>query len=165
MTKTGYIYRAIYGRLKGRPTNFSWIIKGVLAASGRPTSREEIEWLTKQGIRSILTLTETNLPHTWLNGINYRHIPMDDHKPPPIDRLCEAARFIHEQIGQKNPILVHCAAGLGRTGTTLAAYLIKYREMSVDAAIRYIRSLRPGSIEEAQVETLATLAKNGRPHT
>jgi atypical dual specificity phosphatase len=46
------------GWFTGKPSNFSWVIKDRLAASGRPTSKGEIEWLAKQGIKSILTLTE-----------------------------------------------------------------------------------------------------------
>ena len=41
---------------------------------------------------------------------------------------------------------VHCGAGMGRTGTFLAAYLVS-QGMTAHDAIAEVRRLRPGSIE------------------
>lgn len=43
-------------------------------------------------------------------------------------------------------MLVHCAAGLGHTGT-FAATLLRSFGMAPEAAITLIRSTRPGTIE------------------
>jgi atypical dual specificity phosphatase len=44
------------------------------------------------------------------------------------------------------PVGVSCSAGLGRTGTILACYLVS-RGLDADAAINRVRMKRPGSIE------------------
>lgn len=43
-------------------------------------------------------------------------------------------------------MLVHCAAGLGRTGT-FAAALLHSHGIAADAAIAMVRATRPGAIE------------------
>ena len=57
-----------------------------------------------------------------------------------------------QALGQGQRVLVHCAAGLGRTGMLVAKLLVLHG-LPADAAITQVRSARPGTIEtEAQAE-------------
>ncbi|HCA46062.1 MAG TPA: protein-tyrosine-phosphatase, partial [Armatimonadetes bacterium] len=46
---------------------------------------------------------------------------------------------------------VHCMAGLGRTGTMIACYLVS-QGMPAEEAIAEVRRARPGSIQTEQQE-------------
>jgi atypical dual specificity phosphatase len=55
------------------------------------------------------------------------------------------------------PVLVHCAAGKGRTGAVLAAYMIKKENLAADQAIEKIRLMRPGSVQSITQETALSM--------
>ncbi|MDC8437491.1 MAG: dual specificity protein phosphatase family protein [Candidatus Nitrosotenuis sp.] len=157
MSKPGNLWRKIHGAIAKRPTNFSWLLDGTLAGSGMPTSFEEITWIRKQGVKSIVTMTEEGLPDSWVNGLEYLHVPTEDMTAPDIDKIDAAVEFIRERIQNNEPVVVHCAAGIGRTGTILASYLIKYQKMSAKDAIEMVREQRPGSIQSQSQETAVSV--------
>ena len=148
----GDIWRKIYGKLIQQPTNFSWLIDSKLAGCGMPTSTKEIHWFIQNNIKSIVTMTEKPLPTTWISDLNYMHMPTDDRTAPPMDKIDNVVNFIHNQIIKNEPVVVHCAAGIGRTGTILACYLVKYNKNSAKTAIHNVRIKRPGSIQSLSQE-------------
>ena len=52
--------------------------------------------------------------------------------------------------------MVHCAAGMGRAGTILACYLVKYQNLTAKDAIKKVREERPGSIQSETQELAIT---------
>jgi atypical dual specificity phosphatase len=73
---------------------------------------------------------------------------------PEFDDLTYAIDFIHRRITNNEPVMVHCLAGMGRTGTLLACYLVKYQKMSAGDAIQKVREERPGSIQSYPQEEI-----------
>ena len=157
MSKPGNIWRKVHGKITKKPTNFSWFIDEKLAGCGMPTTYDEVDWVVKQGIKSIITMTENALPETWIQDIKYLHVPTEDLNAPDMDKIDDAVDFIHQRINDKEPVMVHCAAGIGRTGTILACYLIKYRKYSAKNAIEKVRKERPGSVQSERQEFVVGL--------
>jgi atypical dual specificity phosphatase len=154
MTIYGDVWRKVHGTVTGRPDNFSWLIKNKLAGSAIPTSIKEIDWVIEQGVKSIVTIREEPLDDDWIKNVNYLHVMSNDMGVPEFDDLTFAVDFIHRRLNDKEPVMVHCLAGQGRTGTILASYLVKYENMSADEAIEKVREIRPGSIQSYPQEEM-----------
>jgi atypical dual specificity phosphatase len=138
----------MHGMVSDRPTNFGWVIENKLAGSGLPVSKQEFEWLLGQGVKAIVTVREVPLPKEWIgDDTGYLHLRVDDYGAPPPEEIDAAVQFIEKQIADNRPVMVHCAAGKGRTGVILAAYLVKNEGLRPQEAIDKIRSMRPGSIQ------------------
>ena len=154
MTIYGDVWRKVHGTVTGRPDKFSWLIENKLAGSGIPTSINEVQWVIEQGVKSIVTVREEPLDDDWVKDVNYLHISSNDMGVPEFADLTYAVDFIHRRITNSEPVMVHCLAGMGRTGTILACYLIKYQKMSANEATEKIREERPGSIQSYPQEEI-----------
>jgi atypical dual specificity phosphatase len=89
----------------------------------------------------------------WINeaGLLSIHIPIEDMHAPTMEQLDCAVSAIRRAREKGMGLAVHCAAGLGRTGTVLAAYLVS-QGFDAHEAIARVRELRPGSIETPEQE-------------
>jgi atypical dual specificity phosphatase len=133
------------------PEGFSWIDKPRLAALAQPESLEQLQWLKDQGIDLLLCLTEEPPCRRDVNeaGLMSVHLPLPDMTAPSQEELDRAVGILRRALASGLGVAVYCRAGLGRTGTILAAYLVA-RGASAAEAIRTIRKLRPGSIETSE---------------
>ena len=154
MTIYGDVWRKVHGTVTGRPDKFSWLIENKLAGSGIPTSIDEVEWAIKQGVKSIVTIREEPLDESWIKDVNYLHILSNDMGVPEFDDLVYAVDFIHRRITSNEPVMVHCLAGMGRTGVILACYLVNHQKMSASEATEKVREERPGSIQSYPQEEI-----------
>ena len=154
MTIYGDVWRKVHGTVTGKPDKFSWVIENKLAGSGIPTSIDEVQWTIEQGVKSIVTIREEPLADNWIKDVNYLHVISNDMGVPEFNDLTHAVDFIHRRITNNEPVLVHCLAGMGRTGVVLACYLVKYQNMSADEATQKIREERPGSIQSYSQEEI-----------
>lgn len=162
MTLIGDLYRWLYSKFSSRPTNFSWVIDNQLAGSGLPLAFDQFEWLVNHGIGTIVTVREVPLPSNWLSldykknlddgnqkrdKINYLHLRVEDYHSPTVEEIDSTVKFMENEIKENRPVLVHCAAGKGRTGTILGAFLLRNQNIGAKEAITEIRNIRPGSIQ------------------
>lgn len=133
-----------------------------------PCPKKEAKWLINtQGIRTIVTIKEKPLSQEWLinnNGTNthgsstkidYLHISVHDYGAPSLEELDYVVNYISRQIDMTKPVMVHCSGGKGRTGTILAAYLIKKENgMTADKAISRLSRIRGESVQSKDQEKI-----------
>ena len=151
---------------------FYWLIDGVLAGCSRPGARgrrhhtgpaadaaleEDLAWLRERGVDAVLSLTETALPGDALerHGLAVLHLPVDDLKAPTPEQIRAALAFIDRQRAHGRRVVVPCLVGQGRTGTVLAAYLIR-GGLDPDAALREVRAACPGAVGSPNQERALT---------
>jgi protein-tyrosine phosphatase len=80
-------------------------------------------------------------------GMETRWFPIPDYgTPSSMQELIELVQFILVRAEQGQTIVIHCKAGLGRTGLVSAACLVALG-CSVDGAFALVRKIRPGSVE------------------
>jgi atypical dual specificity phosphatase len=135
------------------PPGFSWVDRPRLAALARPRSDDDLRWLRRNGVDVLVSLTEDALPRQWVNdaGLLGVVVPVPDMEAPTERQLEHILATVRKANSSGMGVAVHCAAGLGRTGTVLAAYFVT-TGLSAREAIVKVRDLRPGSVETAEQE-------------
>jgi len=148
--------------LSNRPSDFSWVIKGKLAGSARPENEAQLRWLKDNEIKAIVCLNkERPLDDKQVRalGFEYLFIPVKDFGAPRLEDIAEFVEFTKDMIMHHMPVVVCCGAGIGRTGTMLAAYLVSLCA-SPDEALKEIQEKRDVGVESyAQREVVFEYAR------
>ncbi|XP_061213497.1 dual specificity protein phosphatase 23 [Neopsephotus bourkii] len=135
------------------PPNFSWVSMGRLAGLAMPREPAHYEFLLRQGVRHLVSLTERDPPHHGAYpGIRLHRLRVPDFTAPTPAQIRTFLRLLEVANARGEAVAVHCMLGHGRTGTMLACYLAEERQLEGAEAIREIRRLRPGSIETREQE-------------
>ena len=158
MSLSGDLYRYLRSIFTDKPSRFGWVLKDKLAASGRPMTPTQLAWVAKNGIKSVFTIREYPLPASRFPTrchINYKHLKVENYGAPPVDELDAAVAYIDHEIKNGKPLMVHCNGGSGRTGTLLAAYMMKKEGLTAGQAIKKVKEIRGRRIRrKKQLDTL-----------
>jgi len=133
---------------------FDWLIPDQLAACVDPVAGvQAAEHLRVGGVTLLVNLYERPDPPELLAslGAETLHLPVHNSDAPTQAQLDHGVRAIEEALAAGRKVAVHCGAGLGRSGTLLAAYLVAQGQGAEDA-ISQVRAARPGSIETLEQE-------------
>jgi len=156
--------------------NLWWVIPNVLAGMGMPyvdSQRrlnlggslndypDDLPRMYYAGIRAFVCLL--NIPSDQQifqdAGFAYKCLPINNGCAPDLGQAAELIDFISHNRRENLPVAVSCEAGLGRTGTMIATYLI-HEGLSASTAISRVKSIEPEAIETPlQIKFLEDFAK------
>ena len=105
--------------------------------------------LRQVGVTYLVTLTEKDLDKVKLQEHQLRniHLPIFDREAPTIGQAYMLVRHMQRLLDKGEVLAVHCKAGIGRTGTILAAWLIREGGMSAATAIERLRRINPAYVQ------------------
>ena len=122
---------------------------------------EDLSSIQRWGASAVLSLVESHefahygVPDLGARvrslGLDWLHLPIPDMGVP--NSFEPVASQVLQRLRLGDKVLVHCAAGLGRTGTLAAALLVDLGA-EPQAAIARVRQARPGTLETAAQEDL-----------
>jgi hypothetical protein len=156
--------------------NLWWAIPNVLAGMGMPyvdSQRrlnlggslndypDDLPLMYHAGIRAFVCLLNIPSDEQIFQGAGfaYKCLPINNGCAPDLRQAAEIIDFIGHNRCENRPVAVSCEAGLGRTGTMIATYLI-HEGLSASAAISQVKSIEPEAIETPlQIKFLEDFAK------
>ncbi|KAF7975429.1 hypothetical protein HWV62_9553 [Athelia sp. TMB] len=104
------------------------------------TAASDAAFLHAKGITHVLSIGHT--PTSRVPGVTYLRLSLIDSESSSVDKVCAAAApFLDEALAQ-GAVLVHCSAGVSRSPTIVAAYLMRRHSMSLFDALGKIITAR-----------------------
>uniref|UniRef100_A0A8C5QDA9 Cell division cycle 14A n=1 Tax=Leptobrachium leishanense TaxID=445787 RepID=A0A8C5QDA9_9ANUR len=138
--------------------DFNWIVPGKFLAFSGPHQKSKIEngypihapesyfpYFRKHNVVAVIRLNKKIYDASRFTDAGFQHYDLffvDGSTPS--DGIVR--RFLNLCESIDGAIAVHCKAGLGRTGTLIACYMMKHYRFTHSEAIAWIRICRPGSI-------------------
>ena len=127
--------------------DFTWVVDDTVIAMSHPSDRE-LSALVACGVTHIISLTvhPPSAERMAAQELTHIHIPFPDMSAPSMGMMTQFVDTLSALVSKGRKVAVHCGAGLGRTGTMLACYLVS-TGLSAERAISEVRLRRPGSVE------------------
>jgi len=141
------------------PQNYPWyslVLENLYLGAIPLADQGHLQELVDLGVDTVVTALETDeLNQTYLfgqpvskvqwqeRGVAQCFVDVPDRLPPTAAQLHEAIEFLHQRISTGHKAYVQCRGGKGRSASIVLGYLVKYHNMTFEAAEQLIRSVRP----------------------
>lgn len=153
----------------GANGNISLVLPGKLMAFPGPSDQPEssvysshrpsdyIPVFQHKGVTDVIRLNESEYDPVAFteNGIQHHDLPFPDGNVPP---PAIVTQFLHICSSARGMVAVHCKAGLGRTGTCIALFLMHIHGWTAGECVAWLRICRPGSVIGSQNHFLHLMA-------
>jgi atypical dual specificity phosphatase len=160
--------------------NLWWAVEGVLGGMGIPyvdpdrrlngggalrDYMDELILLHRVGVRAVVCLL--NIPSDEAvfksAGFEFICLPVENGQPPTRGQAAEFIAFADACRLRNQPVAVFCQAGVGRTSTMIACYLIHHGKTAAEA-IALMRAKEASAVETpAQIAFLEAFEKPAAP--
>lgn len=135
---------------------FTWIIPDLLAGMACPgyfaDLDADLDHLAYEGVTHIVTLTESALMMPPRSGFQVHHLPVIDFAAPENTQVLQFCQLVDAAAEKGERVMVHCLAGIGRTGTFLAAYLMWKEGLTSRQALSRVRGIRKEYVQSVEQE-------------
>ena len=129
---------------------------------GAKESASDLKTLTANRIECIINCSRLQVPNTFEGKITYVSIKvMDEDTPEMAQRLRKALdaafNLIDHALKRNVGVLVHCVAGVSRSATVVAGYLMRRHSIQLYSALKWVKYRR--SISEPNKAFICMLAE------
>ena len=135
---------------------FTWIVPDLLAGMACPgyfaALDADLDHLAEEGVRHIVTLTEFPLTMPPDPAFTNHHFPIVDFAAPEHVQTYQFCELVDKAAAAGERVVVHCLAGIGRTGTFLACYLMWHEGLNARQALSRVRGLRREYVQSVEQE-------------
>jgi protein-tyrosine phosphatase len=79
----------------------------------------------------------------FLDSFMYKKLHWDDTPYQKLENMWEIIDSISKYLEQDQVVLVHCQQGRSRSVSVVIAYLVKFKNMTVEEALKFVQDQRP----------------------
>ncbi len=134
--------------LLGLPTGSrgpDFVTRDILLGA-EPGSTKDYDRLRSLGVTSVLDMRGEKADDREAldaRGIRYKRVEVVDYEAPTPEQLREAVEWIRSEVAAGRRVYVHCRAGIGRSATVVAAFLMSEYGWTRERAWSFLESRRP----------------------